>query len=51
MLFSNKTKNVTELYATITRADGTVEELGVIATSKTSIIQKIKKFIMKGIGK
>lgn len=36
MRFSNRVKSKTELKAVVTRADGTVEDLGVIASTKPS---------------
>lgn len=39
-----------EIRATLIRADGTTEDLGVIATTKISILDKIKNFFKsKGV--
>jgi len=45
---NTKMKGTTEIRAIITRADGTVEDLGVIATNKPkSIFENIKKAFKK----
>jgi len=47
---NTKMKGTTEISAVITRADGTVEDLGVIATNKPknkSVFENIKKVFKK----
>lgn len=48
-LFHAKADVITTLEAVITRADGTVEDLGVIARSHTTFFQRLRDRL-RGIG-
>ncbi len=46
-MFIAKTKYYTEVRATLVKADGTIEELGVIAKTPLTLYQRIKMEVLK----